>query len=187
MKRTGPAVVIMVILLLFMTGCGTVRVSQDYRPGSDFASFKSFSWQQVEVPHSEDARETNPLLHERFHAAIDRELVSRGIVPGQPGDLLVSYGYTIQTRFEQVPLDTHVGFGYGRYSRYGVVGFDSGTSFEQYDVGTLVIDLTESGTGRLLWRGTGVERLPDYPTPEKNIALVNKLVGAILGQFPPTP
>jgi hypothetical protein len=180
-------VVAILLFLLFIAGCGKVQVRQDYRPGSDFSGYKSYRWQQVAMPDSEDARETNPLLHERLRVAINRGLMTRGLVPDEPGDLLVSYSYTIQTRIEQDPYDTHVGFGFGRHTRYGGVGWGTGGSVVQYDVGTLVIDLTEPGTGRLLWRGTGFDRLPDYSTPEKNIALINKLVAAILDQFPPVP
>lgn len=172
-------------LLFLLSSCATIPVSQDYRPGTDFTSLNSYNWNEQYALESTDVRATNPLLHERFREAIERELQVKGIVRQESPDFLVSYSYSIKTIIESDPMDTHVGFGFGRYSRYGGVGFGTGTSVSQYDVGTLVIDFIDPKNSRLLWRGSGTERLSFTPTPEKNIAFANKLVAAILAQFPP--
>lgn len=172
-------------LLFLLANCAKIPVSQDFRPGTDFTALNSYSWHKQYAPETSDVRATNPLLHERFRDAINRALYGKGITQGETPDFLVSYSYSIKTIIESNPMDTHVGFGFGRYSRYGGVGFGSGTSVSQYDVGTLVIDFLDPHNGRLLWRGSGSDRLSLTPTPENNIAFANKLVTSILAQFPP--
>jgi hypothetical protein len=65
----------------------------------------------------------------------------------------------------------------------GVVGFD--TTVQQYDEGTLVIDIANSANDRLLWRGWGSQRLRRNPSPEQTTERINRVVSQILGQFPP--
>lgn len=176
---------IIVLLVLLAGGCSRVQVSQDYRSGADFSRYRMYQWQTGEQPESADMRVSNPLLHERFQQAINGLLLSRGYYQGVPADFLVGYSYRIQTRLESDPYDSRVGFGYGRYDRYGGVGFRTGGTVRQYDVGILVIDFSDARTGELIWRGTGSERVGTHSTPEDTTTYVNRMVYAILQQFPP--
>lgn len=180
-----PSVFCLVVLFALVAGgCSTVRVSQDYKPGTNFNMYRSYQWQKPAPSRSEDMRVQNPLLHERIQLAINAGLTGRGFFQGAP-DFFVTYHYRIQTRIESDPYDTSVGFGYGRYHRYGGMAFGTGGTIRQYDVGILVIDFYDARNGALLWRGTGSEIVSGHPTPEKTTDFVNRLVSSILAQFPP--
>lgn len=178
-------VAILGILLLF-SGCSTVRVSQDYRTDVDFSTYHAYAWQTITTgQESPDIRVDNPLLHERFHRAIDRILAQRGYLQKAPTDFLVSYSYTIQTRLESEPYGPHVGVGFGRRYRYSELGFGDYVDINQYDVGILAVSFYDAVSETLIWRGIGSERVDMFSTPEETTAFVDKLVTAVLAQFPP--
>ncbi len=178
---------IVVLALLLSGGCSKVQVSQDYRPGIDFTTYATYEWQQAGPQESTDPRVTNPLLHERFRQAVDREMVVRVIGSQQDADLKVAYTYKRMTKVETDPLSTSVGFGFGRHTRYGGVGFGSGGDVRQYDVGLLVIDIYDKEGAELLWRGSGTEVVTTHSSPEDTTAFVNRMVNSIMEQFPPVP
>ena len=172
-------------MLFFISACSKVQVSQDYDPEMRFPDLRSYSWKPPKVKESSDARVSNPLLHKRFQQTIDRVLAEKSFVPSQNADFLVSYDFSIRSKIQSRPVSTGFGFGVGSYRRYGGIGFDTGSDISQYDLAVLVIDVYDSKTDTLLWRGTGSEIYGSHPSPEKNMAMVNSLVEAILAQFPP--
>lgn len=179
------AVVAIIAVFLLLSGCASVRVSQDYRPGSDFTRYHTYSWQSMEVKRSENIQVNNPLMQERFRQAIDGTLAGRGYVKADPGDFQVSYEYSIQTRLESEPFNTGIGYGWGRYHHSGGIGISTNGGIRQYDVGVLAIDFFDGRTGQPLWRGTGSELVTTHSTPEENTAFAYRMVEAILAQFPP--
>ena len=183
MKKLCPVILSMV--LLFLSGCSRVQVSQDYDTGMRFPELRSYSWKSPKIIENADARISNPLLHKRFRETIDRVLVQKGFVQSQSNDFLVTYEFTIRSKIQSSPVSTGFGFGVGSYRRYGGIGFDTGTEIRQYDLAVLVIDIYDNTSNTLLWRGTGSEIYGRQPSPEDNIAMVNSLVEAILAQFPP--
>lgn len=182
--KKGTVVVIIAVFLL-LSGCARVQVSQDFRPGSDFSRYHTYSWQGMEVKASGNIQANNPFMQERFRQAIDRALTGRGFVRADPGDFLVSYEYSIQTRLESEPFNTGFGYGWGRHRHFGAFSMYSDGGIRQYDVGVLAIDFVDGKTGQPLWRGTGSELVTTHSTPEDNTAFANRLVEAILAQFPP--
>lgn len=174
------------LVLMLAGGCSTVQVSQDYRPGVDFFSYTGYQWRPYERQDSVDPRVSNPLLHERFQLAIERQMSASGFQVHQDAPLEVSYSYTIRTKVESDPFSTSVGFGIGRHTRYGGIGFGTVGDIRQYDVGMLVIDIYERRSGNLLWRGSGSEIVPTHSSPEETTAFVDRMVNSIMQQFPPS-
>lgn len=74
---------------------------------------------------------------------------------------------------------------YGAYGRWG--GFYGGTTtyVDQYDVGTLLIDVIDRKRNQLVWRGVGEARLRQSRTPEESERRIQKTVDAVLAKFPP--
>jgi Domain of unknown function (DUF4136) len=59
------------------------------------------------------------------------------------------------------------------------------THVQQYDQGTLVVDIADAREKELVWRGVAVGRVREQPTPEQTTERVNEVVAAILKKFPP--
>ena len=112
-------------------------------------------------------------------------MAQKGFVQSQNNDFLVTYDFSIRTKIQSSPVSTGFGFGVGSYRRFGGIGFDTGTDIRQYDMAILVIDIYDNTSNTLIWRGTGSEIYGSHPSPEDNVAMVNRLVETILAQFPP--
>ena len=172
------------LVLFFLSGCAGIQVSEDYDTKAPFPVLQYYDWNPVAIDDS-DARLSNPLLHERFRQAIDLELQSKGFLVAPLPDFRVQYTFAIDTRLESDPIRTGFGFGAGSYRRFGGLGVSTHSDIRQFDVATLVIDIYDEQTGRLLWRGRGSETYDNHATPEETTGMVNRLVRTILAQFPP--
>jgi hypothetical protein len=60
---------------------------------------------------------------------------------------------------------------------------DATTSFDTYKVGTLVIDMFDAHTKKLIWRGSASDTLSDKS--DKNIKNLDKGVQKMFDHFPP--
>ena len=90
---------------------------------------------------------------------------------------------------DQKTLDTFYdgfggGWGWRRFGGGGFGGFgDATTTTETYEVGTLVVDLFDTKTKQLIWRGSASDTLSN--NSNKNIESLNKGVDKLFKKFPP--
>jgi hypothetical protein len=178
-----------VLVLTAVQACSTLRVNEDYDPSVNFFLFKTYDWMPGPKKETGDVRADNRLMEQRIKKAIERTLASKGYQKTsleQP-DFFVSYYLSFKTKYESNTVYTTIGFGgfypYGGLYPFGGVGFHP--SFEEYEEGTLLIDISEGKDKNLVWRGSGKRRVDENTSPEKTTALVNQTVLEILDQFPP--
>lgn len=165
-------------LLLLLAGTLAVfaaKVITDYNHSTDFSQYKTYSWLKVEAG--------DPLWIDRISSAVDAQLLEKGLtkVPVN-GDLSVTaFGSThTQPRLETF----YDGLGGGWFWH----GFGDGmavTTVENVKIGTLVVDIFESATKKLIWRGVANDALSDKP--EKNEKKLEKAVAEMFKHFPPKP
>ena len=170
---------------LFLSSCATVQVSQDYDTGYGFDKKKTYAWNTTIQNENGDLLVSDELLEKRFKTAIERNLADRGFIKDAQPTFLVSCTYTVTSRLEMDDFDSGVGFGFGRYGRYGGVGMSTGSTVRQYDQGTLVVNIHSAATGKLVWKGTGTREVFIHSTPDEITSSVNEMVEAVLAQFPP--
>jgi Domain of unknown function (DUF4136) len=152
------------------------HVKTDYDHNANFGQYKTYSWEKV---HTKD-----PLLVDRIKSAVNSALAAKGWteVPSG-GDVEV---FAIETTQNQQTLDTfYNGFGAGR--RWGFRGGfgDATTTVETYAVGTLVVDLFDAKTEKLIWRSSSSDTLSDKA--DKNTKNLDKGVNKMFQHFPPAP
>jgi len=171
-------------VLLFLSACANVQVSQDYDPLADLSQYGSWQWGEAVQPPSGDIRVDNPLLDQRIRAAVANHLESRGMnhATGGPG-ITLSYRLDIERKIQGDTTYTTLGYGQYYHPWYGGIGTE--TRIRQYDESRLTIDIHETGTGKLLWRGVGTYRFKTYKSPQDAAAAMQKIVDKILNQFPP--
>lgn len=182
MRPLTPIILLLVVIIV--TGCSTVQVSQDYDPQADLSDYGTWQWQDPIQASTGDIRVDNPLLDKRIRQAIENHLVGRSIdrAEKQP-DLLLSYHLAIERKIRSDTYHSTVGLGHYYYPWYG--GIDTETYIRQYDENRLTIDIRAADTGDLIWRGVGTYRLKTYKTPQDADAAIQKTVDKILFQFPP--
>ena len=163
--------------LLFLTFLGALiafaaRVSTDYNHSADFSQYHTYSWIKVKA---------DPLWTDRITQAVDKELAAKGWTRVDAGG---DTGVTaFQTTREQPTIQTfYDGFGGGWFWR----GFGNGiaiTTVDSTPIGTLVVDLFDAPTKKLIWRGIATDALSDKP--EKNEKKLEKAVSEMFHHFPP--
>ena len=89
------------------------------------------------------------------------------------------------TQNQQTLNTFYDGFGGGwGWRRFGGRGFwEATTTTETYKVGTLVVDLFDTKTKQLIWRGAASDTLSN--NSDKNIKNLDKGVDKMFKQFPP--
>ena len=185
MKPLPLLTVLIASLALF--ACSSISVSADYDPAADFSALRTWSWIPEEAPaEGADPRVGNSLVSDRVTAAIDRTLQARGYQEvEQSSDFQVGFSIGVRIGLESAP-STSASVGYGRYGRYGGIGYGTGTEVREYEEGTLVIDLIDPATGKLIWRGTAQARVSSDQSPESSTKRINEAVEKVLAQFPPS-
>ena len=178
-------------LLTALTACSTLSVSTDHDTAYDFSKLKSYAWLDSSAPVSEDARINNDLIVSRVRAAVEKNLEDRGLVKTDKAsaDMVVSWFGAIDTKLQVESIDHFYSpYGYGpmyRDTRWagGISGVRT-TTAREYEVGTLVIDVLDPVQHKLIWRGTGQDRIGKNKKPEAVTKGINEAVTAIMKDFP---
>ena len=171
---------LMGIALLCATPAFAQQVKSDYDRSADFSQYKTYSWEQVQTQ--------NPLWVDRIKTAVNSALAAKGWTQVESGGNVSIVAMEMNQTHKT--LNTYYdsfggGWGWGR--RFGGFGDDFGestTTPETYRVGTLVVDLFDTSTKKLIWRGSLRDVLSDKSN--KNIKNLDKGVGKLFDQFPPS-
>jgi len=158
------------MLALVMTA-GVVyaqKVSVDSDPGAPFDSYKTYAW-------VDGTPAPNPLNEERLHMSVDARLALKGLRMNTTNpDVVVVTHVTTKERQELMVS----GFGYGPWWGGGY----SAANVETYIDGTLVVDLYDAKTKKMVWRGVATATASDKPT--KNISKMNKALEKMFEKLP---
>jgi hypothetical protein len=171
--------VLLGIVFLFVGRLSAQEVTTDYDHNADFTQYKTYSWEHVKTK--------DPLFIDRIKSAVNAALAANGWTQVDSGGGVSIIA--IQTTQDQETLNTfYDGFGGGwGWRRFGGGGFgdmgESTTTTETYKVGTLIVDLYDTKTKQLLWRGTSSDTLSN--NANKNTENLDKGVEKMFKKFPP--
>ena len=147
------------------------KVSVDSDPGAPFTTYKTYVW-------VDGTPAPNPLNEERLHMGVDARLALKGLRMNTTSpDVVVVTHVTTKERQELVVS----GFGYGPWWGGGY----STANVETYIDGTLVVDLYDAKTKKMVWRGVATATASDKPT--KNISKMNKALDKMFEKYPGGP
>ena len=173
MKMQRVVFVLVGLMLFFAGRSSAADVKTDYDRNANFAQYKTYSWERVQT--------RDPLMVDRIKSAVNGSLAAKGLTEVPTGGDLFIVAIEV-TRNEQTIDTFYNNFGGGR--RFGGFG-DATTTTETYRVGTLVVDLSDPATKKLVWRGSASDTLSDKS--EKNIDNLDKGVVKMFKKFPPDP
>ncbi len=177
MKRTLGLVF---VLALAATPAMAQKVTIDYAHDFDFEAIKTF--QYVETKDSDV--KGNDLMANRIADMIKQELrEGGGTEVSENPDIYVTYHFTSQENTSY--NTTSMGYGgyggfYGGWGGWGAPmgGMASSTTYATtYTEGTLIIDIYDPESKKLVWRGTGTVTVKDKP--EKQIKQVESILTKI--------
>ena len=173
MKVQRAIFVFMLIGLGLATTSFTQTVKTDYDRHANFSRYKTYSWTKVET--------ASPFWVDRIMNAVNKELAGKGWTQvAKGGD--VSIAAVEITREHSAVLTYYSGAPSWQNSDEG-----SGNPYvvKREQVGTLVVQLFDNGTKKLVWRGSSANTLSGKS--KNNIKNFDKGVQELFEHFPPKP
>lgn len=184
-----PRLLALLLLAAGLNGCSTLMVSYDYDPQADFSRLKSYAWiPEPRKPTGDPRIDHNTLLEERIQKAVEAQLDAKGYVKKASGtpDFWLAYYVTLDKKTAVTMLNSYYGYGpgWGWGLHYGGYGLPAAYTYE-YDEGTLILDVVEPATRRLLWRGYATDEVNLSQGPKADEKRINEAVRRLLQRFPP--
>jgi len=121
----------------------SMNISSFVERGTDVRQYRTYSWGPADLQATGDPRlDNNEFFQERIRAAIEQQLDGRGFekTAADASDLLIHYHANVEQLVNANGLDEP---------------YASCEDCEPYvyDAGTIVVDLVDARTHRLVWRG----------------------------------
>jgi len=163
-----------------VTGCTTMNVSSHVRSGIDFAQYRTYDWGPADALPTGDPRlDKNPFFQDHVLGAVEKQLAARGYQRSDSGtpDLLIHYHASITERIDINRADTERGYCYEDDCRAGVL---------DYEAGTIVLDIVDTRTNKVIWRGWAQDSLEGVlENQDKMAQQINEAVTRMLSRLPP--
>jgi len=180
MTRLSHTAVLAVGIGMAAAGCATtsMNVSSHVRPGIDAAQYRTYGWGPADALPTGDPRlDANPYFQDYVQGAVERQLAARGIQPSTTGapDLLLHYHAAIDTRID-------VGRSEREYER--CQGADCPAWIVDYEAGTLVLDVVDARTNRLIWRGWAQDSVREFESRDRMAETIGEAVRRMMARFP---
>lgn len=182
-RLTRFAAIILAALCATQLGCQSMDIASDWDPAVDFSKLKSYDW--MPEPDASSPGAVDSLTRDRVHRAVDRIFAERGYAhePSGTPDFLVGYYVAVETVLDVHTVNDYYGYrpGWGDWD----YGGGSRTYVSEYDQGTLILDISNPYTSKLMWRGSAETEVSQSETPEGRDEIINEAVRLILERFPP--
>lgn len=175
MRKLGWFTSLVVIFALVMCGASLAQdVRTNYMPGTDFSKYHTYKWISIE-----GGEHPNQIMDAQIKQAIDSQMSAKGLTKtdGDSADLYIGY---------QIAIDQEKqwnAFGMGGGVRWG--GMGSATS-STINIGTLVVDMYDPGTKKLVWTGNATKTIDPSKSQDKNQKTLDKAMTKLLKDFPPS-
>jgi Domain of unknown function (DUF4136) len=167
------------IFALTLSGCATTnKVTQDYKPDTDFRPYKTFSWHNF----SSDVVSADQVAIQR---AVEQQLNQQGfeLVSGL-SDLVLDLTIIKQAA---APSSSGIGLSIGLpIGRHGSIGLGTSKLLgnDPKTEALIIVDITAQASHQILWRGTA-ESIPLSDFTLQNQVKLNARLRDLLQQFPP--
>lgn len=172
-----------------------LKVNYDYDKTADFGQFKTFavatpSAAQMAAANEKYPNTVNQLTEGYLTNAIISQMESKGYTQSETPDLKVVYNIKIQTQTQYNATTTGMGgpglWGggfYGGFYGYGGFGGMANTTVtpEDYNTGSIVIDVVSTKTNTLVWYGGGSGVLSE--NSKKSEENIDKNIAAIFEKY----
>lgn len=173
MTRTTFAA--LVATLALATAAFAQTISFDFDKSVNFAGYRTYAWAQgTNVPDA--------LVHQRVVNAVDAQMAMKGLrrVQGDvTPDVLVAY----HAAFDKTLQITGFGSGWGGYRFAG--SRTASARAEEIVVGTMIVDIVDTTTRTIVWRGTATKDVDMNAKPEKRDRNISRTAEKLFKNYPP--
>lgn len=179
-------VMLLLTVALVMFGCSTVEVEHKVASPSLLYDFQYFSWVEGGEDNGE-VRGKNPMVEKYVRKAVEKELIMKGYTKVEPeyANFLVSWFGKVNEKVKEQSIDHfYRSYGYGTLSAKMKDSVAKGAIKSSYKEGTLVLDVVDSKSKEVVWRGVGTDTIFDDMSDNQIAAYINKSVRMIVKDFP---
>lgn len=176
--------VLAMLCVALLAGCSSYDIKYDYDMDSNFTAFKTYKWIPRTMTNASGSAETavsnNTLLDQRIHRAVDTQMTAKGFTATEENpDVMVVYHVGLADKVDVQD------WGYTYAGSYWGGGMGRNVDVYQYTEGTLIVDLVNSNSKQLVWRGSATGVVDPTNSPEKMEQRVNDVVARIFDNYPP--
>ena len=172
------------VFALLLSSCSSLKVNSDYDREANFSAYKTYSFAEMDMERTN----INDLNKKRLVNALKNEMNKKGLTESESADLEIHMHGVVENKWAATANTDYYGMGYPYYRRrigWGNTYATATTSVDvqEYDQGTLIIDLVDVKEKSLVWQGVGTAILKNNP---KNVEeRINKAMAKIMAGFPP--
>ena len=163
-----------------LSACATLNVSSHVERGLDFTQYRTWDWAAPDELPTTDPRLDTAFVRDHLQGAVEKQFALRRIerAASDRPDLLVHTHANVSPQIDANRADPASGACYDE---------DCFVRVLEREVGTILVDVVDGRTGRLVWRGwaqTDIEGVID--DPGKLQERVAKAVEGMFAGFPRT-
>jgi hypothetical protein len=180
--------ILMIVALTIVSEVNAQKVTVDLDKAVDFSNYKTLTflgWQK------DSGKLMNDLDKDRMRNAYVSEFKSRGMEKGgEDADIAITLYLVLEQKTSTTAYTNYYGGGgYGRYGRGGW-GWGNGSanttySESDYIEGTLVMDVYDNSTNKLIWQAVASKTVSE--NPKKREKSIPKTVAKMMKKFPIQP
>jgi hypothetical protein len=183
-NKTFPFLVLTALLLLF--GCQSgPKISSEFNPDTDFSGYSKY----VMLPLPASIPGGDPGMVLRTGKIIEQAAIDSLAAKGFQQVEAAEADFAVKLTGKVVPKVDVTDMGYtamprrGWYGYYQPFYYESNVYVDQYEEGTLIIEVYDAASRELVWVGWGEARKRSGPPDTERI---NAAVDSILAGFPPS-
>ena len=131
-----------------VSACATMQVSSHVERGLDFSQYRTFDWGPPDkLPLSDLRLDRDRFFRDEVEGAIEKQMAARGFersAASETPDVRIHYHASINQRFDVREESNSANCDHDDVCPARVI---------EYEAGTLVVDIVDQRTDRLIWRG----------------------------------
>lgn len=180
MTMTGLRSCAAMTALVATTSCASMSVGSHVQSGLDVAQYHTYDWGEPDALPTGDPRlDKDPFFQDHILGAVEKQLAGKGFeqaaVDGNP-DLLIHYHAAINRRLDVNRTDTDYGY---------CADEDCLARVFEFEAGTLILDIVDTRTNRVIWRGWAQDTVEGVLEDRDRLAQkIDEAVTRMLANFP---
>jgi hypothetical protein len=180
LKKVTPSLrLLLIVCSLLLLGCATSnKISQDFKPNTNFSHIKTFAWHNF----SSAITTTNNAAIKNI---IEQTLIQQGFqLASESADFILDMNIIAQQRQTSSPrFGISLGLPIGNSGAIGL-GTSKSLGDNNAQEGLIILDITEQSTHQIMWRGSA-EAIPIEHFLLRNERYLNVTLKKLIAQFPP--
>lgn len=185
---------LLIAMLAVAAGCApSPKIGYDFDRSADFSAYHTYAWLSGDQEKTGDRRADSSAVDMRIRIAVGTQLRLKGYqaLPEGDPDFYVAYHVglkdsspNISTQYYSDGMAGHA-FSHSADTRSAGKSAPAVNDTPSYLSGSLLLDIIDGRSQKLVWRGTAAGEVDPGLTSEQRDARTKAIVHSILSHFPP--